>query len=60
MGRRARFYVDDRLIRSVEQGVDYPLMLLVDLFEFPIGPGREPSAYPKIGEVAAVRGYRHA
>jgi hypothetical protein len=35
-------------------------MLLVDLFEFPAGHGRDPAGYPKIGEVAAVRGYRHA
>ena len=57
---QARFYVDDRLVRSVEQRLDYPLLLLVDLFEFPTDPQREPADYPKVGEVAAVRGYRHA
>jgi hypothetical protein len=57
---RARFYVDDRLVRTVEQGLNYPQLLLVDLFEFPNGSERPPAAYPKIGEVAAVRGYRHA
>lgn len=58
--QRARFYVDDRLVRTVEQRVDYPQMVLVDLFEFPSGPERDPRAYPKTGEVAAVRGYRYA
>jgi hypothetical protein len=41
----------------VPQGLDYPLQLMIDLFEFPAGPSRDPAAYPKIGEVASVRGY---
>ena len=57
---QARFYIDDRLVRTVDQGLDYPQLLLVNLFEFPRGPGRDPTAYPKTGEVIAVRGYRHA
>ena len=40
--------------------MDYPLLVLVDLFEFPAGPRRDPAQYPKVGEVATVRGYRHA
>jgi hypothetical protein len=55
---RASFYVDDRLVRTVHQGVAYPQLLLVGLFEFPIGAHRDPIAYPKAGDVAAVRGYR--
>jgi predicted RNA-binding protein with PIN domain len=55
-----RFFVDDRLVRTVEQRIDYPLQLMVDLFEFPEGSGRDPAAYPKTGEVKAVRGYRRA
>jgi hypothetical protein len=31
---------------------------MVDLFEFPDGPERDPAAYPKIAEVRTVRGYR--
>lgn len=31
---------------------------MVDLFEFPQGTDRDPAAYPKVGEVMAVRGYR--
>jgi Glycosyl hydrolases family 16 len=54
---RVRFYVDDRLVRTVDQGVDYPMQLMVDLFEFRTD---ETTGYPKTGEVAAVRGYRPA
>lgn len=54
---RVRFFVDDRLVRIVDQGIDYPLLLMVDLFEFPLGAERNPAAYPKIAEVRAVRGY---
>ena len=59
-GRRSSFFVDDALVREVEQGIDYPLELLIDLFEFPAGPDRDPAAYPKTAEVRAVRGYRRA
>jgi len=55
---RIRFFVDDRLVRTVHQRIDYPLQLMVDLFEFPDGSQRDPAAYPKIGEVKAVRGHR--
>jgi Glycosyl hydrolases family 16 len=55
---RIRFFVDDRLVRTVHQRIDYPLQLMVDLFEFPEGAERDPAAYPKFGEVRAVRGYR--
>jgi hypothetical protein len=58
--QQTRFYVDDRLARTVPQGLDYPLQLMVDLFELPAGAVRDPAAYPKIGQVAAVRGYRPA
>jgi beta-glucanase (GH16 family) len=51
-------YVDDELVRTVDQGMAYPLQLMLDLFEFPAGPDRDPAAYPKTGDVAAVRGYR--
>jgi hypothetical protein len=54
---RIRFFVDDGLVRTVHQRIDYPLQLMVDLFEFPDGADRDPAAYPKLGEVKAVRGY---
>jgi hypothetical protein len=56
----ARFYVDDRLVRTVDQGLAYPQLLLVDLFEFPDGDHRDPADYPKTADVGAVRGYRWA
>ena len=55
---RIRFFIDDRLVRSVHQRIEYPLQLMVDLFEFPEHPERDPAAYPKIAEVKAVRGHR--
>jgi hypothetical protein len=54
---RVRFFVDDRLVRTVDQGIGYPLQLMLDLFEFPDGPERDPAAYPKVAEVKAVRGF---
>jgi hypothetical protein len=57
---RVRFFIDDELIRSVHQGIGYPLQLMVDLFEFPNGPQRDPTTYPKTADVRAVRGYRPA
>ena len=55
-----RFFVDGALVRSVHQRLGYPLQLMLDLFEFPEGPERDPAAYPKVAEVKAVRGYRTA
>jgi Glycosyl hydrolases family 16 len=60
---RTLFYVDDRLVRTIEQGTDYPLQLMVDLFEFPTDDdtdARDPEAYPKSALVRSVRGYRPA
>jgi hypothetical protein len=55
-----RFYVDDTLVRTVDQRLDYPLQLMVDLFELPIGEPRDPGSYPKVATVRSVRGYRPA
>jgi hypothetical protein len=55
---RERFYVDDMLVHTAEQGLDYPLQLMVDLFEFPVGEERDPAAYPKQALVREVRGWR--
>lgn len=52
---RIRFFVDDRLVRTVHQRIAYPLQLMVDLFEFPAAPERDPARYPKLAEVKAVR-----
>lgn len=58
--RRVLFYVDDALVRVVEQGTDYPLQLMVDLFEFPETAERPPGRYPKSAQVRRVRGYEFA
>ena len=50
-------YVDDQLIRRIDQGMAYPLQLMLDLFEFPPDGPRDPADYPKVGDVAAVRGW---
>ena len=55
---RVRFYVDEQLVRTVGQGLDYPLQLMIDLFEFPDGSARPAEEYPKTGTVSSVRGYR--
>jgi hypothetical protein len=55
---RICFYVDDRLVRVVEQAIGYPLQLMVDLFEFPTSTQRDPADYPKSAQVLSVRGYR--
>ncbi|MFD3448657.1 glycoside hydrolase family 16 protein [Microbacteriaceae bacterium 4G12] len=54
-----RFWIDGRLVRTVQQRIDYPLQLMVDLFEFPAQPERDPLHYPKSAHVNAVRGYRN-
>lgn len=58
--RRARFFVDDVLVRTVDQGLDYPLQLMVDLFEFPGSGRRDPGRYPKSACVRGIRGYQRA
>jgi beta-glucanase (GH16 family) len=50
-------YVDDQLVRSVDQGLAYPMQLMVDLFEFPADARRDAADYPRLGDVSAVRGY---
>lgn len=56
----ATFSVDGVVTRSLDQGVDYPLQLMVDLFEFPVDDHRDPARYPKTGHVRSVRGFEPA
>ena len=56
--QQTRFYIDEQLVRTVEQGIAYPLQLMVDLFEFPGEGPRDPARYPKSADVRRVRGYR--
>ena len=53
-----RFLIDGQLVRTVDQGVHYPMQLMIDLFEFrPDGPV-DATAYPKQARIRSVRGYR--
>ena len=52
-----RFFVDGLEVHAVDQGTDYPLQLMVDLFEMPVGETRDPAHYPKAASVRSVRGY---
>jgi hypothetical protein len=54
---RTRFFVDDVLVRTVDQGLAYPLQVMVDLFELTPAEERDPGAYPRTAHVRAVRGY---
>jgi glycosyl hydrolase family 16 len=53
----AHFFVDDERVRTVQQGVAYPMQLMLDLFEFPGSFERPVDRYPKVGEIRSVRGY---
>ena len=57
---RIGWYVDDRLVRVVEQSLTYPLQLMLSLYEFATdGPDeRRLDDYPKTFEIDWVRGYR--
>jgi Glycosyl hydrolases family 16 len=54
------WYVNDRLVRVVDGSPDYPMQLILSLYEFPPDDGEErsPADYPKVFEVDWVRGYR--
>ena len=54
---RSRFFVDGRLVRTVEQAPDYPLQLMLGIYELPDG---EPCDDERPREFAVdwVRGYR--
>jgi hypothetical protein len=50
------WYVDDRLVRVVEQSATYPMQLMLGIYEFPVqADERPPADYPKAFEVDSVR-----
>jgi glycosyl hydrolase family 16 len=58
---RVAWYVDDRLVRVVEQSPGYPMQIMLGIYELPIADDRrEPAAYPKAFEVDWVRVWRRA
>ncbi len=52
------FLVDGQVVRTVQQGIAYPLQLMIGLFEFPVTTTRHGDVYPRTALVRAVRGYR--
>jgi hypothetical protein len=58
MPGRSQFYVDDAPIARIDQAPDYPLQLMLDVFEFPSPKADPADAYPKEFVVDFVRGYR--
>jgi Glycosyl hydrolases family 16 len=56
---RVEFSVDGSRVKTVDQAPDYPMQLMLGLYEFPEpGAERRPDAYPKEFVVGSVRGYR--
>jgi hypothetical protein len=57
---RTDWYVDDVHVASQDQAPDYPLLLMLDLYELPgeDGPEARIGPYPKEAVVHHVRGYR--
>ncbi len=55
---RLRFFIDGRLVKVVEQSIDYPVQLMLDVYELPTEAPRDTSAHPLVFEVAHVREYR--
>jgi hypothetical protein len=54
------FYIDDRLVKVVDQSPAYPMQFMLDIYEFSDGPGLPSPAdrYPKVFAVEWFRGYR--
>ena len=58
--RALAWYVDDRLIRVVDQSATYPMQLMLNIYEFPVDHDRrDPADYPKVFDVDWVRVSRH-
>jgi len=60
MPDRVSFLVDGRVVKTVGQSPDYPMQLMLGIYEFPPegGPDERTSGYPKAFVVDYVRGYR--
>lgn len=54
---RVVFSVDGSAIKTVDEAPDYPMQLMLGIYEFPDG-ARVPAQYPKEFVVDRVRGYR--
>ena len=54
---RVRFFIDGRLVKTVEQAIRYPVQLMLDVYELPTDAPRDLGALPFVFEVAHVREY---
>ena len=54
------FYVDEHLVKVVQQSPAYPMQFMLDIYEFADGPepASPPDRYPKTFVVERFRGYR--
>ena len=56
---KVRFFVDDSVVKVVDQAPDYAMQLMLNIYEFPAAePADEPGDYPKVFEVDWVRAWR--
>ncbi len=56
---RVTFFVDGRHVKTIRQSPDYPMQLMLGIYEFPDAEGSERvGPYPKEFVVDYVRGYR--
>ena len=56
---QVEFYVDDNLVKTIDQSADYPMQLMLDIYEFPPEDRDDPRGeYPKQFVVDYVRGFR--
>jgi hypothetical protein len=58
MPGRSLFYVDDEPVARIDQAPNYPLQLMLNVYEFSSEDANATDAYPKEFVVDFVRGYR--
>ncbi len=56
---RTEFFVDEQLVLALDQAPEYPMQLMLDVYEFR-REGEPGGAYPKEFHVEWVRGWSHA
>jgi len=52
------YYIDDKLIRTINQSPNYPMQFMIDIFEFPEEEKASKESYPKEFIIDYVRGYK--
>ncbi len=57
---RTEFFIDGELVKVLDQAPDYPMQLMLDIYEFRQPGPPDAAAYPKEFHVEWVRGWRHA